>query len=156
MMNSPSIIIYRIGSWFYRRKMKSIGMLFTCLNRVLFATWVPSSVKAGRGFKLGYWGLGVVIHHNCVIGDRVIVAQNVTIGRNFGDRFVPIIGDDVYIGTGSVIFGEIKIGNNVIIGSNTVVNKDIPDNCTVVGNPFRIIATDRKIKYYEIDNLKIG
>lgn len=77
-----------------------------------------------------------------------------TIGRNFGDKQVPILGDDVYVGTGSVVFGEIKIGNNVIIGSNSVVNKDIPDNCTVVGNPMRIIQRDRTTKYYEIDQLK--
>jgi serine O-acetyltransferase len=61
-----------------------------------------------------------------------------------------IIGDDVYIGTGSVLFGEIIIGNNVIIGSNTLVNKNIPDNCTIVGNPCRIIEENRKVKYYEI------
>lgn len=152
-MNSPSIIIYRIGNWFHTRKMKPVGLLFSYLNRVLFSTWVPSSIKAGKRFKLGYWGLGIVIHHNCVIGDRVTVAHNVTIGRNFGDRSVPVIGDDVYIGTGSVVFGSVKIGNNVIIGSNTVVNKDIQDNCTVVGNPFRIIATNRVTKYYEIDDI---
>lgn len=83
-----------------------------------------------------------------------MIAQNVTIGRNFGDRKVPVIGDDVYVGTGSVVFGEIRVGNNVIIGANSVVNKDVPDNCTVVGNPMRIISTDRKMKYYDIDKLK--
>ncbi len=55
-----------------------------------------------------------------------------------------VIGDDVYIGTGSVLsLGDITIGNNVIVGANSVVNKSIPDNCTVVGNPMRIIKTNR-------------
>jgi len=62
-----------------------------------------------------------------------------------------LIGNDVYIGAGSVIFGEITIGNNVIIGSNSLINKNIPDNCTVVGNPCRIIERDRLLKYYELD-----
>ena len=78
------------------------------------------------------------------------MAQNVTIGRNFGEKQVPVIGDDVYIGAGSVIFGNITIGNNVIIGSNSLINKSIPDNVTVVGNPFRIIASNRVEKYYEL------
>ena len=71
--------------------------------------------------------------------------------RNFGDKKVPVIGNDVYVGTGSVIFGEITIGNNVIIGSNTLVNKSIPDNTTVVGNPMKIIQSNRIKKYYELD-----
>ena len=83
------------------------------------------------------------------------MAQNVTIGRNFGDKKVPEIGNDVYIGTGSVLFGEIRIGNNVIIGANTLVNKNVPDNCIVVGNPMRIIDSNRKIKYYEIDKTMV-
>ena len=94
------------------------------------------------------------IHSNTVVGNNCTIAQNVTIGRNFGDKNVPVIGDDVYIGTGSVIFGDITIGNNVIVGANSVVNKSIPDNCTVVGNPMRIIKTNRVKKYYEIDNCK--
>lgn len=64
---------------------------------------------------------------------------------------VPRIGHDVYVGTGSVVFGDIVIGNNVIIGSNSVINKNVPDNCTVVGNPMRIVRTNRVEKYYELD-----
>lgn len=121
------------------------------INRLLFAVWLPSSATIGKNFKLGYGGLGIVIHFNTVIGDNCLVAQNVTIGRNFKDTKVPIIGNDVYIGTGSVVFGEITIGNNVIIGSNSVINKSIPDNCTVVGNPMRIIEKNRKLNYRQID-----
>ena len=148
---SLTIKIYRLGNFFYKNNFKVLAKLISGLNRLIFSVWLPSSSEIGDNFKIGYWGLGVVIHHNCKIGKNVTIAQNVTIGRNFGDNKVPIIGDDVYIGTGSVIFGEIVIGDNVIIGANTVVNKDIPNNCTVVGNPFRIIERDRSKKYYEYD-----
>lgn len=146
-----AVVIYRIGNWFHRKRLKNVGKLFSYINRIIFSVWLPSSASIGKNFTLGYWGLGIVIHSNTRIGNNVTIAQNVTIGRNFQDRKVPIIGDDVYIGTGSVIFGEITIGNNVIIGSNLLVNKDIPSNCTVVGNPFRIIEMDRDAKYYELD-----
>lgn len=52
----------------------------------------------------------------------------------------PILGNNVDIYANAVIFGGIKIGNNVKIGAGAVVNKDIPDNCTVIGNPLRIIT----------------
>lgn len=149
---SIPIKIYKIGYLLHHSGFKRIAKVISGLNRILFSVWLPSSAKIGKNFKLGYWGLGIVIHNDCIIGNNVIIAQNVTIGRNFGDKQVPIIGDDVYIGAGSVIFGEIIIGNNVIIGSNSIVNKSIPDNCTVVGNPMRIIQRDRLEKYYELDN----
>jgi len=143
--------LYRIGSFFYRIKLKFIGKLCAILNRLIFSAWVPASAKIGKNVKLGYWGLGIVIHSNSEIGDNCLIGQNVTIGRNFGDTKVPVIGNNVYIGAGSVIFGEIHIGDNVIIGSNSLINKSIPANHTVAGNPFRIIESNREKKYWEYD-----
>ncbi|MCE3296507.1 MAG: acetyltransferase [Crocinitomicaceae bacterium] len=151
-MSSPPVLVYRFGHWFYKIKLKPVGKFISYINRLFFSTWLPSSAVIGKNFKAGYWGLGTVVHSNTQIGDNVTIGQNVTIGRNFGDKKVPVIGNDVYIGAGTVVFGEIIIGNNVIIGSNSVINKSIPDNSTVAGNPFRIIAENRQKKYYEIDN----
>ena len=148
---SPPVVIYRIGNWFYRNRMNTISKVFSFINRFLFSVWLPSSAKIGKKFTVGYWGLGIVIHSNTVIGDNVTIAQNVTIGRNFGDKKVPVIGDDVYIGAGSVIFGEITVGNNVIIGSNSLINKSLPENCTVIGNPMKIIKFNRVKKYYQLN-----
>ena len=153
-MLPPPLIIYKISNYLHNKKLRRLSKIVSLSNRFFFRCWIPGSASIGKNFKIGYWGIGLIIHSNTVIGDNCLIAQNVTIGRNFGDLNVPVIGDDVYVGTGSVVFGEIRIGNNVIIGANTVVNKDIPDNCTVVGNPMRIIAVDRDVKYYEIDKLK--
>lgn len=153
---SLTVKLFRLGNFLHKKKLKPLGKLISYINRILFTVWLPSSASIGKNFKIGYGGMGVVIHHNSIIGDNVTIAQNVTVGRNFGDNYVPKIGNDVYIGAGSIVFGEIEIGNNVIIGSNSVINKSIPDNCTVVGNPFRIIQQNRKLKYYELDeNRKI-
>jgi serine O-acetyltransferase len=153
---SVVVKIYRIGNRIHNFGFRRIAKLVSGVNRLIFSVWLPSSATIGSNFKLGYWGLGIVIHNNTKIGNNVTIGQNVTIGRNFGDNYVPKIGNDVYIGAGSIVFGEIEIGNNVIIGSNSVINKSIPDNCTVVGNPFRIIQENRTLKYYELDeNRKI-
>jgi serine O-acetyltransferase len=66
----------------------------------------------------------------------------VTIGQsNRGKRKgCPTIGNEVYIGPGAKIFGNIKIGNNVAIGANSVVTRDIPDNAVVVGIPGNVIS----------------
>ena len=57
------------------------------------------------------------------------------------DAIAPVIGDNVFIGTGAKIIGNITIGNNVLIGANAVVTKDVPDNCTVIGNPMIMFET---------------
>lgn len=151
-MSNPCILLYRIGNFFYRNDLRSPARLITWLNRFLFSAYIPSSATIGANFRLGYWGLGVVIHNRAIIGDNCLVAQNVTIGRNFGSQGVPRLGNDVYVGAGSAVFGDITVGDNVIIGANSVVNKDVPPNTVVAGNPFRILASDRTQKYYELDN----
>lgn len=130
--------------------MKALCKICSYCNRLFFKCWIPGTAKIGKGTSVGYWGIGTIIHSDTVIGENCIIAHNVTIGKKLGDRRVPVIGNDVYVGTGSVVFGEITIGDNVIIGSNSVVNKDVPSNCTVVGNPMKIVKVNRKETWYEI------
>ena len=151
MKNNIPLSIYRLSRWLYMRKLNNVSKLIDWINRFLFGCWCPGTAIIGKGSRLGYWGGTTVIHSNAIIGERCLISQGVTIGRNLGDLKVPIIGDDVYIGPGSIIFGEITIGNNVIIGANSVINKSVSDNCTVAGNPFKVIKENRLEKYYEID-----
>lgn len=71
------------------------------------------------------------------IGNNFKTKHNVTIGNNGGGT--PIIGDNVFIGVGAVVVGDITIGDNVQIGANAVVTKDVPSNAVVIGNPAYII-----------------
>lgn len=97
----------------------------------------------------GDYGGGVLVLHKmgCVclaqsVGDNFTISQGVTVGKghmNSEGRILPVIGNNVWISTNAVVFGGITIGDNVTIGAGTVLNKSVPDNCTVVGNPARII-----------------
>lgn len=88
---------------------------------------------------------GIVVSCYAEIGNNCTILQQVTIGQvRLYDPHAPKIGDNVYIGAGAKIFGAITIGNNVVIGSNSVVIDDIPDNCTVVGIPAKIIKMNGK------------
>ena len=151
MKNNFPVAFYRFNRNIYKLGGVKIATLLNWINRFLFSVWIPASCNLGKNFQLGYWGLGVVRHSDTVMGDNCLVAQGVTIGRNLGDKKVPVFGNDCYVGAGSKVFGEIVIGNNVIIGANTVVNKSIPDNCTVVGNPMRIIKENRKETWYQLN-----
>ena len=86
-------------------------------------------------------GDGVVIGETAVVGDDVTIYQGVTLGgtgKDVGKRH-PTVGNNVTIGAGAKVLGPITIGNNVKIGAGSIVLKNVPDNCTVVGNPGRIV-----------------
>ena len=81
---------------------------------------------------------GAKIGRNCVIFHQVTIGSN-TLADSRG-RGAPIIGDNVYIGCGAKIIGNVRVGNNVRIGANCVVTRDVPDNATVVLEKLRIIV----------------
>lgn len=97
--------------------------------------------KIGGGLFLPHT-LGIVIGHEVIIGNDCEIFQNVTIGSNRKEkngRVMPIIGNNVSIGTGAIIVGSITIGDNVTIGANSYVDKDIPSNSFAIGSPAKII-----------------
>ena len=82
---------------------------------------------------------GIVISDRAKIGKNCTILQQVTIGvRNFHGG-APTIGDNVLIGAGAKVLGEIFVGNGSKIGANAVVLEDVPEGATVVGNPGRIV-----------------
>jgi len=91
----------------------------------------------GSGFSL-YHVFSSAFCDGVRIGDNVTITHGVTIGHVLGKA--PVLLNNIYVGPGACILGEITIGNNVVIGANAVVTKDIPDNAVVVGNPGKIIS----------------
>ncbi|MDR2406916.1 MAG: serine acetyltransferase [Bacteroidales bacterium] len=99
---------------------------------------IPAETTIGKGFYIGHFG-GVVISPKVVIGNNCNISQNVTIGFK-PRRGYPTIKDNVYIGPGAVIIGNVTIGNNVAVGANAVVLDNIPDNAVVVGVPAKVVS----------------
>ena len=97
--------------------------------------------RIGSGLQIGHTG-GIVVASSAIIGKNCNLSHQVTIGvTRRGDRAgAPTIGDNVYIGPGAKIIGNVKIGNHAAIGANCVVTKDVPDHAVVVGVPGRIVS----------------
>jgi len=139
------ILFFRFSSLFLKNKiLKIVGFPFRFLYKII-VQWIlgidiPDSVKIGKNFNL-YHGQGLVVNENVFIGNNVVIRHNVTIGNAIRGGKSPVIGDNVEIGAGAIILGDITIGDNVIIGAGSVVTKSIPKNSVVVGNPARIIKT---------------
>lgn len=117
-----------------------IPKLVTLLIFLIYNSKVPYQARIGKGTKLGYGGIGVVIHSESVIGRNCSVGQQVTIGGG-NSRYpgVPVIGDNVHMHKGAIIYGGITVGDNAEIGANAVVNKPVPDNAVVAGVPAKIL-----------------
>jgi len=85
---------------------------------------------------------GIFIHRNAVVGSRVTVMQQVTIGNKHpSDPAAPVIEDNVCIGAGAKILGAVRVGHSATVGANAVVTRDVPSHCTVVGAN-RILGRD--------------
>lgn len=131
--------LYRAARFCYLKRIPVIPALIKSLIYLLSNSVVPYTTEIGKESRFAYCGIGVVVHGRTKIGRRVIIGQNVTIGRQLDPETVPTIGDNVYIGPGARILGKINVGNNVIIGANSVVIRDVPDNCIVAGIPVKVI-----------------
>lgn len=128
----------RLKNNLYQKGFHLIPKLLDRLFRILFSCDIPSSVQLGSNCIFAHHGLGVVIHPKTKIGNNCKIFQHVTIGSRNGS-LPPTLGDRVYIGVGATIIGDIKIGDNARIGAHALVLDDVPEGCTVVGIPARIV-----------------
>ena len=124
--------------WLAGKKEEALRINYECHSKT--GADVHPGATIGKSFFIDH-ATGVVIGETAVIGDHVIIYQGVTLGgvsSSKGKRH-PSIGNNVVIGTGAIVLGNITIGNNVRIGAGSVVLKDIPDDSTVVGIPGEIV-----------------
>jgi len=133
---SGAMIRYRWMQWCQRRRLGLPAMLFNKLNVVFGQCIIGRGADFGPGFVLIH-SQGVVINTAVRGGSHVHVEHQVTLGAEKGGA--PVLGDDVFIGAGAKILGAVRIGSHVKIGANAVVLDDIPDNCTAVGIPARVV-----------------
>ena len=115
---------------------------------------IHPGASIGKGFFIDH-GDGVVIGETAVIGDNVTLYQGVTLGgtgKDVGKRH-PTIGNNVTIGAGAKVLGPFTVGDNSKIGASAVVLKAVPPNCTVVGNPGRIVRREGAVQGVDLDHV---
>lgn len=110
------------------------------LIHYLHGSYIGTEAEIGEGTELAYGGLGIVIHPASRIGRNVLVGPHVTVGGRSLSKGAPVIEDDVKIGAGACLLGDIRIGQGALIGANAVVTHDVPANAVVAGVPAREIG----------------
>lgn len=133
-------IYHKISNFFYKKDMFLTARYISEKAKRKTGIEIHPGAKIGKCLFIDH-GMGVVIGETTEIGDNVIIFHGVTLGgtgKEKGKRH-PTIGNNVLIGSGAKILGNIKIGNNVKIGANAVVLKDVKDNATIVGIPGKIV-----------------
>ncbi|WP_129690843.1 serine O-acetyltransferase [Gottfriedia acidiceleris] len=137
-----AIKLYRIANKLYKHKIPVLPKIFYRMIYLINNCHIHYTTKIGKGTKLGYGGISVVIHKDAEIGDNCMIGSCVTIGGRSGIKKLPVIGNNVYIGTGAKILGDLKIGDNSVIGANAVVITDFPANSIIAGVPAKLLKNN--------------
>ena len=135
-----ALLFHRIAHWFYQKGLRFLPRLISAMGMFLTMIDIHPAAKFGRRVFIDH-GVGVVIGETAVIGDDVLIYQQVTLGGVSTDKGKrhPTLENNVVIGAGSKILGNIIIGENSKVGANSVVVKDVPPNSTAIGIPARVL-----------------
>ncbi len=140
-----ALVFHRFAHYLYNKGLRFIPRFISGVSRFITTVDIHPAAQIGKRVFIDH-GTGVVIGETCVIGNDVVIYQQVTLGgvsTSHGKRH-PTVEDHVVIGAGAKVLGNIIIGNNAKIGANSVVVKDVPCCATAVGVPARIISCDTK------------
>lgn len=137
-----ALLLHRVAHRLYRWGIPVIPRLVSHFTRFVTAIEIHPGAKIGPGCFIDH-GMGVVIGETAEIGENVTIYQGVTLGaQHFGQarsmrgvKRHPTIGNNVLIGVGASVLGDIRVGDGAIVGAGAVVVKPVPDNTTVVGVP---------------------
>ena len=135
-----ALLFHRIAHKLAYWKVPFLPRYISYLTRIITGIEIHPKASIGKRCFIDH-GEGVVIGETAIIGDDVLIYQQVTLGgtgSEHGKRH-PTIGNNVILGAGAKVLGNITIGNNVRIGAGSVVIDNVPDNSTVVGIPGRVV-----------------
>jgi len=137
-----AILLHRVAHSLHTRGFSLLARIVSQFSRTFTGIEIHPGATIGRRCFIDH-GMGVVIGETTEIGDDVLLYQGVTLGgtgKEKGKRH-PTIGNNVVIGTGAKILGNITIGDHTKIGAGSVVIRSVPDHSTVVGVPGRVVRT---------------
>ena len=151
-----AMIFYRISHRLLKMHMHFLARWISQLGRFFTGIEIHPGAEIGASLFIDH-GMGVVIGETTIIGDNVTLYQGVTLGgtgKEKGKRH-PTLGNNIVVGAGAKVLGNITIGDNSYIGSNAVVIKDVPPNSTVVGVPGRITKQDGRKIDFSLDHIHV-
>ena len=137
-----ALIYYKMSHYFYKHKHLILARYISEKAKRKTGIEIHPGATIGKRLFIDH-GTGVVIGETAIVGNDVTLFHGVTLGgtgKEKGKRH-PTIGNNVFIGSGAKVLGNIIIGNNVKIGANAVILKDVPSNVTIVGVPGKIVKT---------------
>ncbi len=139
-----ALFFHRIAHWFHKKGLRFIPRLISALGMFLTMIDIHPGATIGRRVFIDH-GVGVVIGETTVIGNDVLIYQQVTLGgvRTSKGKRHPTIGNNVVIGAGAKVLGDIFIGDDAKIGANSVVVKNVPFAATAIGIPARVLQCER-------------
>ncbi len=129
-----AMFYYKISHFLYVNKKYFLARYISEKAKRKTGIEIHPGATIGKGLFIDH-GVGVVIGETAIIGNNVTIYHGVTLGgvKNINKKRHPTIGNNVMIGCGAKILGDITIGNNVKIGANSIILHDVEDNCTKVG-----------------------
>ena len=152
-----AVIGHRIAHSLWTKKIPIIPRTLSQMVRFFTGVEIHPGARIGKGLFIDH-GMGVVIGETAIIGNNVTLFQGVTLGgtgKETGKRH-PTLGDNVVIGAGAKILGNIEIGANSYVGANAVVIKSVPPNATVVGVPGRITKQEGQKIDTQLDHIHVS
>lgn len=139
-----AVLSYRIAHLLHQLYIPVIPRLLSMFTRILTGVEIHPAAKIGPGFFIDH-GMGVVIGETSEIGKNVTLFQGVSLGgtgKEKGKRH-PTLCDNVVVGAGAKLLGNIRVGENTRVGAGSVVVESVPSNCTVVGVPAEVVRQEK-------------
>ncbi|MCD4782033.1 MAG: serine O-acetyltransferase [Candidatus Omnitrophica bacterium] len=151
-----ALIAYRIAHALWYKKMYIVADFISKIARLFTGVEIHPGAMIGTGLFIDH-GMGVVIGETTIIGEHVTLFQGVTLGgtgKETGKRH-PTLGDNIVVGAGAKVLGNIIVGSNSYIGANAVVINSVPRNTTVVGVPGRVTRQDGNKIDLKLDHSRV-
>jgi serine O-acetyltransferase len=136
---------HRLSHWLWRHGMRFLARLNSQFARLFTGIEIHPGAELGQRLFIDH-GIGTVIGETAIVGNDVTLYQGVTLGgtgKEKGKRH-PTLGNNISIGSGAKLLGNITIGDNCRVGAGSVVLRNVPANSTIVGVPGHIVLRDGK------------
>lgn len=137
-------LYHQAAHFCYCHKMKFLARTISQWSRFWTGIEIHPGAKIGRRLVIDH-GMGIVIGETSIIGDDCLIYQGVTLGMTgkHGGKRHPTLGNNVMVGAGTIVLGDIYVGDNVKVAAGSVVVHDVPADTTVAGNPAHVVRENR-------------